>query len=106
MTTTYNPNDTFKAPAAWEAGMIALERDPGYAPCCYLICRLVGEPGSLDWDTRDEENTVLIQTDWDWPGVARTFGWDGDDDDVSGAGDYLDDVAGAFVVVDDPGYFA
>ena len=80
---------------------ITIDRDPGYAPCCYLICR-VDERG--DWDTRDEANTALVQTDWDWPGVARTFGWDGDDSDIADAGEFLDDHLGE--IVDDPGYLA
>ena len=79
---------------------IAVDRDPGYAPCCYLVCR-VDSRGN--WDTRDEANTVLVQTDWDWPGVARTFGWDGDDGDITDAGAFLDDHLGE--IVDDPGYF-
>lgn len=34
------------------------------APCC------IGEILS-----EDEKESILIQTDWDWPGVATTFGW-------------------------------
>jgi len=34
------------------------------APCC---------PGEIVDD--DTGRTVLIQTDWDFPGVASTFGW-------------------------------
>ena len=33
------------------------------APCC---------PGQI---VADDGRTILIQTDWDYPGVARTFGW-------------------------------
>lgn len=34
------------------------------APCC---------PGEI---VNDDGRTVLIQADWDYPGTARTFGWD------------------------------
>lgn len=33
------------------------------APCC---------PGEI---VNDDGRTVLVQTDWDYPGVASTFGW-------------------------------
>lgn len=41
---------------------IVLDSNPSDAPGCLKI---VAEDG------RD----ILIQTDWDWPGVASTFGW-------------------------------
>lgn len=34
------------------------------APCC---------PGEI---VNEDGRSILIQTDWDFPGVARTFGWD------------------------------
>ena len=68
----------------------------------------------------DDGRDILIQTDWDYPGVASTFGWcpcdcgetDGTVDCphrtasamISEAGEYLDDHIGD--TVDDPGYFA
>ena len=68
----------------------------------------------------DDGCDILIQTDWDYPGVASTFGWcpcdcgetDGTvdcphrtaSDMISEAGEYLDDHIGN--TVDDPGYFA
>ena len=68
----------------------------------------------------DDGCDILIQTDWDYPGVASTFGWcpcdcgetDGTvdcphrtaSDMISEAGEYLDDHIGD--TVDDPGYFA
>jgi hypothetical protein len=90
--------------------MIAIDRDPQYAPCCFLICRAHvqkdGPDGPLyDWDTRDDKNTVLVQTDWDWPGIARAFGWDGKDDDIEAAGEFLDQCVNEARVVEDPGYF-
>jgi hypothetical protein len=32
-----------------------------------------------DGDPEDDDQTALIQTDWDWPGVARSMGWSGED---------------------------
>lgn len=85
---------------------IILDTDSTYAPCCYLLCLL---DVSGDWDTRDESRTVLVQSDWDWPGIASTFGWTGDQDDpesIADAGEYLDSIAGdPGHAVDDPGYF-
>lgn len=88
--------------------LIAIDRDSSYAPGCFLICRVknpnAGE-GHYDWETSGEENTVLIQTDWDYPGIARSFGWTGDDADIVGASEYLDGCVDNCKVVDDPGYF-
>lgn len=42
---------------------IKLDANPSNAPCCI---RIESEDG------RDR----LIQTDWDWPSIASTFGWD------------------------------
>jgi len=101
--------------------MITVDRDPTYAPCCYLICRVTGRRGAYDWNTRDETNTVLVQTDWDYPGVASSFGWvpcrrgcgtDGTVDCahhtaskmIQSAGAYLDKIAGR-KFIEDPGYF-
>lgn len=41
---------------------ITLDSNPSDAPCCVKI---------IAKDGRD----VLIQQDWEWPGVASTFGW-------------------------------
>jgi hypothetical protein len=38
----------------------------------YLICRLDPETGCY---SDAEKDSALVQTDWDYPGVARTFGW-------------------------------
>lgn len=38
------------------------------APCGFLICRNTSRSKHLAPD-------VLIQTDWDFPGVASTMGW-------------------------------
>lgn len=54
----------------------------------------------------DTDESILIQTDWDYPGVARTFGWGGEDDDIAGAAEYLDSIIGTDeAVTEDPGYF-
>lgn len=42
--------------------------DSSYAPCGFLIVREGADP-------HDESQTCLIQTDWDWPGVASSIGW-------------------------------
>jgi len=111
--------------------LIALDRDPSYAPCCLFICRVTnpeaGE-GHYDWNTRDEKNTVLIQTDDDYPSIAESFGWrcPGVDDEprdidcqhnacgantegCDGVADcvrlFLDDCVEKGTVVEDPGYF-
>lgn len=52
---------------------IRLMRDSAYAPCAYLVVRQNADGA---WDTRDESNTVLVQLDWDFPSLARDFGWD------------------------------
>lgn len=66
--------------------------------------------------------SILIQTDWDYPGTAATFGWvackkcgytDGTVDCahktasqmIQSAQEYLDNVVGSGKCVDDPGYF-
>lgn len=89
------------------------------APCC---------PGQI---VADDGRTVLVQTDWDYPSVAQSFGWslrevqqpecaepcDHDSTDgtvdcgcgvtatefISAAREWLEDNDG--VAVDDPGYF-
>ena len=65
------------------------------------------ESGAFGWDyqiVNDDGESLLIQSDWDYPGVAMSFGWAGDDNDISGAAAYLDDNVGA--TAEDPGYFA
>ncbi len=97
---------------------ITLDANPSDAPCCIMIVADNGEDG-------------LIQTDWDFPGVASTFGWSIQDvqkdtenlcqhtntdgtvkckdcglepgDFISAARQWIDENDGA--EVDDPGYF-
>jgi hypothetical protein len=49
-----------------------IDEDQNYAPLCYLICR-VDEKG--EWNMRDETRTVLVQSDWDYPGLASNLGF-------------------------------
>jgi hypothetical protein len=39
-----------------------------YAPCGFLIVLDNG-------DSRDDNQTTLIQSDWDYPGIAESMGW-------------------------------
>lgn len=43
--------------------MITLDSNPSDAPCCRKV---------ID---NDSGRSVLVHTDWDWPGLATTFGW-------------------------------
>lgn len=64
------------------------------------------ESGQFGWDyliVADDGRDVLIQSDTDYPGLAMTFGWSGDESDIDGAAEFLDDNIGASV--EDPGYF-
>lgn len=111
------------------AGRIALERIPKYAPCGYLVCRVWYAPdGALQWNGFDDLNTVLVDSDWDYPALAQSFGWDirGEScpheptdgtvacrdcgktvtDFITEASDYLDSIAGLGRTVEDPGYFS
>ena len=88
------------------------------APCC---------PGEIL--SEDEKKSILVQTDWDYPGVAITFGWnmcevgenecehphtDGTTDcpDCGLTAGYFIDCAREWLenhdgaIVDDPGYFS
>lgn len=94
---------------------VVIDEDQDYAPGCYLICRV--RDGT--WDTRDEENTVLVQTDWDYPGLASNLGWvpcwcgftDGTidcdhktaSDMIGSAEKFINDHLGE--MFEDPGYF-
>ena len=42
--------------------------DSSYAPCGFLIVPQDGDP-------YDDESTTLVQTDWDFPGVASRMGF-------------------------------
>ena len=64
----------------------------------------------------EDGREMLIQTDWDYPGIAATFGWKPCDSGTNGtvggstashmiteATEYLDDHLGD--AAEDPGYF-
>jgi len=90
---------------------VTIEVDQQYAPCGYLVV----ERG---YTTRDDEHTILIQSDWDYPSLASNLGYvacecgatDGTIDCqhktasemIEDAIDFLDDNLG--VEFDDPGY--
>lgn len=86
---------------------IHLDMHPDDAPCCIKLIADNGED-------------ILVQTDWDYPGIATTFGWnspckcgasDGTIDCdcataaemIGQARDYLYENDG--MEVEDPGYF-
>jgi hypothetical protein len=104
---------------------IRLFRGGRMAPGCYIVAR--ERDGTFD--PASERDTVLVQTDYDFPGVASSFGWsiaydgglccehDGTDGTVDcpecgrsagafigAASEWLDYHDGA--EVEDPGYFA
>ena len=81
---------------------ITVDIDQAYAPGSYLICLVTGKPGTYDWTTRDESRTELVQSDSEFPSLAQTFGYTGND--IDGAVEFLDDNLG-LVFVEDPGYF-
>lgn len=95
--------------------MITVIRDPGYAPCGFLVCR-VDEQGNYE---PRSDNVKLMQSDWDFPGLARAFGFvacecgrtDGTVDCphktatemITAAYDWLEGHQGQ--IVEDPGFF-
>jgi hypothetical protein len=46
--------------------------DSEYAPCSFVVCR--ARPDGT-WDMRDDENTRLVDSDWNYPSLASHFGW-------------------------------
>jgi len=62
--------------------------------------------GQFGWDylvVADDGRDLLVQNDYDYPGLATTFGWSGDAEDIAAAQEYLDNHL--FESVEDPGYF-
>lgn len=57
--------------------MAYIHFDSSYAPCGFLIVR-------DGYDPYSETDSVLIQTDWDFPGVATSMGWPGCHDGTDG----------------------
>ena len=54
--------------------MARIEFDSDYAPCGFLIVKTGG-------DMYNDEDTVLIQSDWDFPGVASAIGFEENEDE-------------------------
>jgi hypothetical protein len=57
---------------------IILDTDTSDAPGC--VCKIL--------NAENERQNILVQTDWDAPGVANTFGWNMRDIQVANAGYY------------------
>jgi hypothetical protein len=92
--------------------LVAIDEDPGYAPGLYFLCRVLNpwaEPGHYNWDTRDEDNTVLIQCDQEYPGIAELFGFVSDASSelhlVAQASRFLDECVREARVTRDEAYF-
>jgi hypothetical protein len=87
---------------------IVAVRDPGYAPCGWLVCQVADD---RTWNTRDDARTHLVDSDWDFPSLASNWGfvWD---DPISGS--YSEAITAAWAwleehgsePIDDPGYFS
>ena len=54
--------------------LITVDRDPDYAPCCFLICAVNNHDHG--YNTRNEKETILVEVDYSYPGLATSFGWD------------------------------
>jgi len=65
----------------------------------------MGDFGTYEISNDQNDKTILIQSDYEFPSVAQTFGWDGEHDDIDGAITFLDELAGSGESVEDPGYF-
>ena len=52
-----------------------------------------------------DDETYLVQNDTEFPSVAKTFGWDGDERDIDAARYFLDEIADSGETVEDSGYF-
>jgi hypothetical protein len=95
------------------AGSITLERAEPRRWGYFLVV-------SNDPEIPEDDREILIQTDWDYPGIASTFGWvpcrecgetDGTVDcSHRTAGDMIDEAFDYLIenegeTVEDPGYF-
>jgi len=73
---------------------VTIETDQKYAPCSYLLCQVADQNAIAD--IYDDDNTILYQTDWDFPGLARLLGAEIEDTDdpseeIRQATDWLDE---------------
>jgi hypothetical protein len=65
-----------------------------------------GDIGGTYIVSNDENSeTKFIQTDFEYPTVAKYFGWNGSDSDIDGAREFLDEIADTSIGVEDVGYF-
>jgi len=80
---------------------ITIDTDESFAPGCFILCQVDDQD---KWDTRNESRTKLVQRDTDLPGLARSFGWTGTDDQTDDACEWLYSYAPG-TIIDDPGYF-
>ena len=102
---------------------IQVTRDRSWAPCCFILCK-VKDDGSINPRSEDAKDSMLVQLDYDFPGLAQAFGWqvpctcgasDGSvdceacgvtaDDMISSARAYLYQCVEDGRQVEDPGYF-
>jgi hypothetical protein len=80
--------------------MIKLMRDPGFAPKAFMLVRQ-RDDGSFS--TRDEANAIPVETERDWPSLARAFGGEFAPRQIEEAETWLLENLGA--CAPDPGYF-
>jgi hypothetical protein len=102
-----------------KTGQIVIHRDGNYAPCGFLLCRVLDDNGTYEPYSDNSTETILIDYDWDFPDLASNWGFvacecgetDGTvnckhrktGDMISAAFDWLEDHQGE--AVNDPGYF-
>ena len=68
---------------------------------CYLA--VACDKNGDDIYTGNVREDYLFQTDHEYPYLAKSYGWNGELDNILGAIDYLDEHEGD--VIEDPGYF-
>ncbi len=97
--------------------MIVCVREPEYAPCGFLLCKVDSDG---DYDPYADD-TILVQSDWDFPGTATSWGFAPCEDDSCGTDGTVDCahhsasdmISAAFdflcehgdTPIEDPGYF-
>ena len=80
--------------------MIKLMRDPGFAPNGFIMVR---QRPDGSYYTRDEVYAIPVETERDWPSLARAFGADFAPQQIEEAETWLLENLGA--CAPDPGYF-
>ena len=79
---------------------IKLMRDPGFAPNAFMLVR---QRADGSFSTRDEANAIPVETERDWPSLARAFGANFAPQQIAEAETWLLENVGA--CTPDPGYF-